>query len=54
MLLENSLKIQTKPCFGKFTQDNYKRNLKSLFKNKVFNGLSKKKYVLNGSMYLFL
>ena len=33
-------------------QDNYKRNLKSLFKNKVFNGLSKKKYVLNGSMYL--
>jgi CMP-N,N'-diacetyllegionaminic acid synthase len=32
-------------------QDNCASNLK-LFKNKVLNGLSKKKYELNGSMYL--
>ena len=33
-------------------RDNCTYNLKSLFKNKVLNGLSEKKYVLNGSMYL--
>lgn len=31
---------------------NKKTNSKFLFKQKVFKGLSKKKYVLNGSMYL--